>query len=453
MKKILQIIVFLLGNFTIYCQTIDLDFPFFAGKTYEFKIVQGDKHIVLIKDTIKKGKKVQIVIPEKFKGYKGMAMWYLTNSKTGGGLELVVNNEDFSVSCLDSIPTNESIVYQNSKENIFLNKNYQVQQAILSRYDAMLLAKKAYDKSHELYPILNKEFNQTIADFNEFVVKLAASNFYAARFQEITNLTLGIGSIITEDEKIKTENINNILVDNLNYEDLYTSNHWSGIIKSFIQLQTLVFKNDDRLIADVKTILRRISNHQVYTDFVVNLTKELTEVGKDNVITAITKEIKNSKKLLYYNGVLNVYQQDISGKAANLEIIEHIEAKDGYHQKHKTINFAQQKSKFTLMVFYQSGCGPCEETMKELQYYYKEITAKDINIITLSADTDQLVFQNTSHQFPWKDNYCDLQGFDGKNFKNFAVLGTPTLYLINKKGIIVEKMSGMKGLKQAIGLK
>jgi hypothetical protein len=43
-------------------------------------------------------------------------MWYIANSKDGGGLDMVVNNEGFSVPCLASIPTAKSIVDKNTQE-------------------------------------------------------------------------------------------------------------------------------------------------------------------------------------------------------------------------------------------------------------------------------------------------------------------------------------------------
>jgi hypothetical protein len=43
-------------------------------------------------------------------------MWYIANSKDGGGLDMVVNNEGFSVPRLASIPTAKSIVDKNTQE-------------------------------------------------------------------------------------------------------------------------------------------------------------------------------------------------------------------------------------------------------------------------------------------------------------------------------------------------
>jgi peroxiredoxin len=442
-----------LGLFTasgLSAQTISLEFPYFAGKTYEFRIVQGENQVVVRNDTVPKDGKVQFTIPDQYKDYKGV-MWYL-NSTTGNGLEMIINHENFSVKCLDPNPSKENIVYQNTLENVFASTNFEEQQVLFAKHDAMLYAKRAYPKTHELYPVFDKEYHLILEEYNTFAQKLKATNLYAARYREIANLSMGIGNSITDDEQLNADNTNAFMVNQLDYEILYTSNHWGGIIKGFVQLQTMVFKNDDRLLADVKTILKRINSPQVYTDFLITLTKELTTVGKDALIASLAQEIKKDKKLLHYNGVLSVYQQDRSGKAPNLEIIDYQEDPKGHHQISKTIDLSKQKNKYSLLLFHQSGCGFCEETIEGLLYYYNAIKTKGITIISLSADTDEQVFKTASSRFPWKDKYFDLQGMNGINFKNYAVIGTPTLFLIDNKGIIVHKWSGLEELKKAFGL-
>ena len=427
--------------FWTYSQTINLEFPYFAGKTYDFKIVQGNKLIVLQNDTIPKGGKVQLTIPEKYKGYKGMALWYITNSRDGGGLDLVINNEDFSVTCLDSIPSPKSIVYKNTKENIFSNSNYQVQQAIFAKHDAMMYATRAYDKSHKLSAVFEKEYAVVLKDYARYVKLLKNTDLYAARFREITNITMGIGSIITQNEEVKAHNINDIIVNDIDYAVLYTSNHWGGIINTWVQLQTMVLKDDGQMIKEVRTLLNRMPNNQIYTDFVNSLTYELTKAGKDNVITALRPEIKADNKLLNYDKYLSIYLKDLSTQVPNLEIIEHTDYENGHSQVEKIIDLSKMKGKYTLLVFYQTGCGPCEELMTGLQRNFKDLTAKEIELITISADTDENIFKNAAAQFPWENKYCDLKGMGGINFENYAVIGTPTLFLIDKKGKVLQKMA------------
>jgi thiol-disulfide isomerase/thioredoxin len=375
-----------------------------------------------------------------------MSMWYLTNSKQGGGLEMAINNEDFSVSCMDSIPTQANIVYKNTKENLFAGTNYQEQQAIFAKHDAMLYATRAYSKKEALYPVFEKEYNKALADYSEFVKKLKEVPLYSARFREIVNLTMGIGTIITQDENLKAKNINDFIVNQLDYGVLYTSNHWYGIINSFVQVQTQVFKDDKKLVDDARTILNRLPSDLIYTDFVTNLTRELNKAGRDNVLLALMGDIKTSNRLLNYNGVLELYKKDLSGKAPILVFADNTITKDGLPQVAKTIDFEKQKTEYSLVVFYQSGCGPCEATMDGLKEHYKALTDKGIQIFSVSADTDPKVFKETSSLHSWPNDYCDLQGFKGVNFKNYAAIGTPTIYLIDKKGAILSRIASTDAL-------
>jgi hypothetical protein len=183
-----------------------------------------------------------------------------------------------------------------------------------------MYATRAYDKSHKLYPVFEKEYSVILKEYDHYVKALKNTNLYAARFREITNLTMGIGSVITQDEKGKAQNINNSIVNQIDYAVLYTSNHWGGIINAWVQLQTVVLKYDEQFIAQAKLILTRMPSNQIYTDFVAKLTKELTKAGKDSIITALIPGIKNAKRLLNYNGVLRVYSKDLSGNAPDLII-------------------------------------------------------------------------------------------------------------------------------------
>jgi len=44
-KTFLYLIALFLVSFGATAQTIHLEFPYFAGKTYDFKIVQGNKSL------------------------------------------------------------------------------------------------------------------------------------------------------------------------------------------------------------------------------------------------------------------------------------------------------------------------------------------------------------------------------------------------------------------------
>jgi thiol-disulfide isomerase/thioredoxin len=113
-------------------------------------------------------------------------------------------------------------------------------------------------------------------------------------------------------------------------------------------------------------------------------------------------------------------------------------------------DFTKKGYQKTLLIFYQSSCGPCEELMKELPSNYEMLKRKGVRIITLSADESEQVFESASKDYPWTDKYYDYEGKKGVNFKNYAVLGTPTIFLIDKTGKIEAKLATMQEIVQIV---
>ena len=119
----------------------------------------------------------------------------------------------------------------------------------------------------------------------------------------------------------------------------------------------------------------------------------------------------------------------------------------------KSNEWATDKTEQTLVVFFASDCGHCEELLKTLQAQYKTLQDKHIRIVALAADTDEALFNKAKAAFPWQDTYCDLKGMSGVNFKAFAVPGTPTMVLVNKQGIITLRTSHLEEvLNMGVGL-
>lgn len=444
MKRYIFYLVFSFGScIATQAQTIKIEFPFFAGQTYDFAIFQGDIRILIKEGTIPKGGKVELTIPESYKGYKGMAQWYITNSTAGGGLDFIINDENFSVSCMDSIPTAESIVYKNTLENTFDKTNYKKQQQLFDKHDAMLATKRAYSQDTEFYKMATAEYEAIKKQYTTYSNNLLESPLYAAKFRQIVNLTMGIGTLITLDEKERASNFNHFVTYKLDYEALYTSNHWSGIIGSWVQLHTSIYNNKESFVNDFKTIGKRIRDSKIYTDWVGKTTYYLTQNGKDDFIEAIAPIVLASDKVMSYEGAtMQVYKRARIGcQAPDLLITEHIgKAEDHNHSNTvlKSSELATGDFQQTLLVFYQSGCGPCEELMQQLPGLYTSLREKGIRLITISADQSEQVFRNSSSAYLWPDKYCDYKGISGINFKNYAVSGTPTLVLLDKSGKIVK---------------
>lgn len=74
--------------------------------------------------------------------------------------------------------------------------------------------------------------------------------------------------------------------------------------------------------------------------------------------------------------------------------------------------------------------------MQLLKGNYPLIKEKGYEVVSVAADTNTDVYRNTAETFPWEAKYCDLKGFDSPDFKNFGIIGTPTFYVIDGKGIV-----------------
>jgi thiol-disulfide isomerase/thioredoxin len=447
-----HIILLLLLVFTNigFSQTITMDFPAFSGKTYDFVIFQGSKAEKVIQDTIPKNGKFRLTIPPQYAPYTGMCRWLLTNSEHGGGIDMAIPGHDFSIVCQSDKPDNTNILYTGFDAVNELNRINGLQQKIIDKFETMSNATKLYDITHPLFAAFQKEKEVQAKAYEDFQADLKKNSNYNARFLPIVNLVSGTPHRLTDDYNEKALLTNEFITQKMSIEDLWVSGHWEGIIQSWVMLQINVVNDKTKFKQDFKLISDRIKNPIHYTAFVGKLTFFLTQYGKDDYIDAIAHMVLSSGKVSEYLGSMQVYLKSMVGiQAPDLVITEHI-GKIEEHRHQTTIvkssDFAEEAFDKTLLVFYKSGCGPCEETMQALQGNYMDLQKKGFKIISIAADTDEHVFKNTSSQFPWEAKYCDFEGTNGINFKNYAVIGTPTMYILDKQGTIIKKLATVQEL-------
>jgi peroxiredoxin len=98
----------------------------------------------------------------------------------------------------------------------------------------------------------------------------------------------------------------------------------------------------------------------------------------------------------------------------------------------------------TLVVSYETGCTICDNEINQLTDNYKVLKEKGIEVVSIAADHDKNTFENSSKNFLWQKKLCDFNGFGGDNFSNYAIIGAPTMYMIDKEGIIMGKYASVK---------
>jgi len=269
------------------------------------------------------------------------------------------------------------------------------------------------------------------------IIVFSLFTFYSLNAQSI-NATQTIGTEIFETEEWKAENKAKYFANEMDWQGLYTSGHWAEDISSWINIHTKVLNDSFRFTDDFKKISERIEDPSQYKDFVEKVAFYLREQSKNNYINKIASLVRLSGKITNYEGILASYIKGAPGtQAPDLIIKDNDKTFILKNNKLAVGNYSK-----TMLLFYASGCQPCEDLLKQLPNYYENINNKGVKIISMSADEDEKVFK--AKDFLWKDSYCDYEGVRGANFQNYAIIGTPTIFLLDNTGKILLRTASLE---------
>jgi thiol-disulfide isomerase/thioredoxin len=392
------ILFVLLFSFTLQPQTIHLDFPYFGEQDYVVYLLKGEKTDTIYRGATNKEGKSTIVIPPAYSNYTGIARWSLLN---GGGLALVLNGEKtFTVRCGEAEPSDHNIEYINTPENEFMYGQYLRQTAAINKTVACYSLLQHYETSGTVYRFIDTEKQRLEKEFAQIQSDIRQSPLYAARIREYSDFLTHTGSRLDlAEEEMQTEQ-RTFFLERLDLRQLYTSGFWNDVLDAHI---ASVAGNDSLLLADSRLLLSLAAGTEMVGDVLHRLILQYNRYGKENLLVEL--------------GVEDLVSP---GRLAPLLRLTN---------KHiRPIN--------SLVVFYESGCGPCEAEMLQLRGNYPVLKEKGMEIISISADREEAVFNATAMPFPWTDKYCDFMGLAGENFRNYLVQGTPTIIVTDSNGTI-----------------
>lgn len=419
------------GSFLVKAQTIQLEFPKFANKAYAYVLMQGDTKDTIAKGTLDKNGKTTLKIPKEYKEYKGMSQWMLTD---GGGLDMIINKENFSVGSPEAQPHEGNIKYAGSKENIYLNEEYKKQELLFQKAELLRMTTQMYDSKETMYDILKKEWQKQEEQLNLLQIQNANSPLYAARFRVIADFIGGTTPKVYASEEERGKDLVEFVSNKVDAEVLYTSGHWNSLISEWMEIELNFIKNDNQLLSNTKKLLTRTQTGKVYDALTQKIVSLYTKYGKDDLLKELALFIKEEGRLINPSWALQrlAYGQMGENAPAIIGLENPIESASG---------------KNTLLFFYQSGCGSCESELKKLKDNFSEIEKRDTRLISIAADSDQDIYKYAAAGFPWGDKLWDEKMFEGENFKNYGIIGTPTYIMINEEGKIAGKYAELEDIK------
>ena len=116
----------------------------------------------------------------------------------------------------------------------------------------------------------------------------------------------------------------------------------------------------------------------------------------------------------------------------------------------RKIDLAKLKGKVVLIDFWATWCGPCVAELPNVKKTYTKFHKRGFEIVGISLDSnkDKLTNFVEDNEMSW------AQHFDGKGWKNkyaveFGIQGIPAMWLIDKKGDLVD-MKARAGLEAKV---
>ena len=108
------------------------------------------------------------------------------------------------------------------------------------------------------------------------------------------------------------------------------------------------------------------------------------------------------------------------------------------------ISLDNYKSKYILLTFWASWCGPCVEEMPTINLMREKYSTDKFEIISVTLDDDLTKFSEAAKKYNmnWKHIFGDKD-----LVKKYGVIGIPEIYLIDKTGKIIYKREEEKDYK------
>ena len=103
----------------------------------------------------------------------------------------------------------------------------------------------------------------------------------------------------------------------------------------------------------------------------------------------------------------------------------------------RPVNLSEMTGKVVLIDFWATWCGPCRAEMPHVKQIYTELHAQGFEIIGISFDEDAAALKKyvATNELPWPQ-FFDGGGWQNAINKQFGIRAIPTMYLVDKNGIL-----------------
>ncbi len=425
MKKTILLLLLLL-QLGLSAQTITIDFSSHPGKAVSLCLKKGTGCDALWTGMLDDKGKVIVDLQGKTDDYPGIATLSI-NSDSPILMDIIISGkEDVYISCPEEYPYESNITFD-SAENESFKKWFIGQAQLQQKMNLLNESQKSNNEEDSSFSVIAKEIQDLKAQHSAFEKELTESKLYIGRFiqyysffnKEVENLMFA--------DSIGMMNVRAYVRDSLDVKGLFRSGLWFSTFNGLLALYEKEKPYHKDFITDMSLLLERAGSERIYSTLAENLFEICEYKGWNDMEDHLAYYVINSGNL-----------ESSTGKIKRMITLNKL--KKGI--KAPDLLQGTLPAGNILLVFYLTGCGPCEYEMQQLKDNYHLIKEKGYQVVSVSLDMDEEIFKDTAETFPWEAKYCDLQGFKSPDAENYGVIATPTFYVI-KDGVLQGRYTGI----------
>ncbi|MDH6355580.1 hypothetical protein M2132_001925 [Dysgonomonas sp. PH5-45] len=413
-KNLISISFCLAGICSLAAQQVQLQSPLLANKDAKLYYFTGAKVDSLLSVTDASGK---VIFNITSGDYRGMAALVVPGA---GGVELVVVEPAVTVECDSNQLNTETVSFSGSKENSFLKYIFTNQSRYMRQQTWLQAGNQLFDAGSPVLSAIQSEQAKVEAAMQALDKEINSSSLYSAKYYRLVDFMNRLFDTEQKRDSERAAFIRKEMEETLDIASLYTSGRlWGSVLNFYISLfnHTAGEDKQQQYAASIQRASQRLPA-PYYEAFLAGCITETERFGwreaQDGILAAIHPRFAPSIGSL--QRALGAY------RAKNSETMPSLVGLEDTNELYDK----------TLVVFYDSNCGNCSIEMSQLVAAYPRLQEKGVRVVSIAADVDKNKYENSIKDFPWKDKLCDFNGFEGVNFANYNVIGTPSFYLLNK---------------------